>query len=219
MTAPILVMGNKNYSSWSLRAWLGLRKAGVEFEERLLPLDTPQFYEQIKRLSPAGLVPALRDQDLCVWDSLAILEYVNERWAEHRLLPADASKRALARSVSAEMHSGFALLRQTMPMNCRAIGRRVESNLALEAEIKRVVEIWEDCRALANGEGDWLLGDFSIADAMFVPVALRFNTYGVALGGQAALYLQAVLQDPDVIDWMAAASAEEAVVTADEAGV
>jgi len=218
MSRTLLVIGNKNYSSWSLRAWLALKKSGLVFKERNLALDTPQFLEDIADLSPTRRVPVLWHDALCVWDSLAIAEYANEQFANGSLWPADTRQRALAKSVSAEMHSGFDTLRRRMPMNCRARNRRVEVGPELEADIGRVLSIWSDCRQATRQSGDWLFGQFSIADAMFVPVALRFNTYAVTLPPLARDYLQAVLRDPDVADWMKASAAEQEFIEAGEVG-
>jgi glutathione S-transferase len=219
MTSPVLVIGNKNYSSWSLRAWLALRKSGVVFEERLLPLDTAAFEDQIADYSPTRKVPVLWDEALCVCDSLAIAEYANERWADGALWPEGMALRAQARSLSAEMHSGFPCLRARLPMNCRAGEREVAIDAELELEINRIVSIWHDCRESAGDSGPWLYGTFSIADAMFAPVALRFATYGIKLPAFAHSYQQTVLQDHDVAQWIDAAREEVEVVDADEAGV
>ena len=219
MSRTLLVIGNKNYSSWSLRGWLALKKSGLEFEERRLALDTPRFQEEIADLSPTHRVPVLWHDALCIWDSLAIAEYANEHFARGTLWPADSRQRALARSVSAEMHSGFSALRQRMPMNCRAHDRRVDIGADLEAEISRLLSIWAECRQAHTESGDWLFGRFSIADAMYVPVALRFNSYRVALPPLAQDYVQAVLQDPDVADWMRAGATEQEIIEADEVGM
>ena len=218
MNEAELVIGNKNYSSWSLRAWLALRKAGAEFRERRLSLDTPEFYAEIADYSPTGQVPVLWDGPVCTWDSLAIAEYANDRWAQGRLWPQDTAARARARAVSAEMHAGFSELRSVMPMNCRARNRRVPMSSRLEADINRIISIWCECLEKGAGTGGWLFGDFSIADAMYAPVVFRFQTYGVELPGPAASYAQHVLADPDITDWTAAAELEQEVVEADEAG-
>jgi glutathione S-transferase len=214
---PLLVIGNKNYSSWSLRGWLALRKAGADFAERRLPLDTPEFAQEIAALSPTGRVPVLWDGDRCIWDSLAIGEYANERWAGGGLLPADPYERGLARAFMAEMHAGFGALRSLMPMNCRAVDRRVEMGDELRADIDRVFAIWTQC--LERSGGPWLFGGFTLADAAFVPVALRFNTYGVDCPALAQNYVATVLADPDVSDWFRAGCAEPDIVEADEAGI
>ncbi len=216
MSKPLLVIGNKNYSSWSLRGWLALTKAGADFDELRLPLDTEEFAQRIDELSPTGRVPVLHDGELRVWDSLAIAEYANERWAEGGLLPADRATRAHARAVMAEMHSGFPELRARMPMNCRAEQRRVAIDEALQADIDRVCRLWTTC--LASHGGPWLFGQFSLADVMYVPVAIRFRNYQVDLPGPALAYLDTVFADPDVQVWITAGRAEPEIVEADEAG-
>jgi len=178
---PKLVIGNKNYSSWSLRAWLLLREAGIEFDEHRIVLDVASTAADIAGFSPAGRVPVLQLDDAAVWDSLAIAETVAERWPDAELWPAHATARAHARSISAEMHSGFAVLRKSMPMNCRAMGRRVALPDDLTHEIDRIFAIWTDCyHRYGSGDG-WLFGKFSVADAMYAPVVLRFRTYGINL--------------------------------------
>lgn len=217
-TEPVLVIGNKNYSSWSLRAWLALRKAGVHFEEKRLALDTPEFEQEIGHYSPTRRVPVLIDDKRVVWDSLAICEYVSENMDEGHMWPRNFAERAWARSISAEMHSGFAALRQQMPMNARATGRSVPMTPELEADIQRIDSIWAECRQKHSDQGPWLFGYFTAADAMYAPVALRFNTYGVKLTEMADAYVQHVLSDADVQSWMADAAEETEVVDADERG-
>lgn len=219
MDKVTLVIGNKNYSSWSLRAWLALRKAGVEFAERRLPLDTEQFAEDIGDYSPSAKVPALRDGPHTVWDSLAICEYINERWANGELWPQQLHRRARARAIGAEMHAGFPALRQQMPMNCRASDRRVLMNAELERDISRIMDIWRERREEAGGSGPWLFGSFSIADAMYAPVALRFHTYGIEMPDVVHNYVETVLQDCDVGEWIVAAREEEEIVEAGEVGI
>ena len=169
-----LVIGNKNYSSWSLRAWLLLAESAIPFDEIRIPLDTPEFPAAISRYSPAACVPVLLIGDRPVWDSLAIAETLAEQFPDANLWPADAAQRAHARSICAEMHGGFQALRAAMPMNCRAMGRRVALPEKVTRDIDRMFEIWMDCRQ--RYAGDWLFGEFSIADAMFAPVVLRFRT-------------------------------------------
>lgn len=217
MAQPLLVIGNKNYSSWSLRGWLALRKSGADFREKRLPLDTPEFEREIGELSPSRRVPTLHDGELCIWDSLAIAEYANERWAGGGLLPAQASERALARAYMAEMHAGFSALRARMPMNCRATGRQVEIDEDLQANIDRIFAIWSEC--LQRSGGPWLFGEFSLVDAAYVPVALRFCTYGVEGPPPVQAYVATVLADPDVAAWVEAGKSETEVVEADEAGI
>ena len=219
MKKPLLVIGNKNYSSWSLRGWLAMRKSGVDFDERKLPLDTPTFEAEIGPLSPSRRVPVLWDGDICIWDSLAIAEYANERWAGGKLLPADGPARALARCLCAEMHSAFADLRSDMPMNLRASGRKVPLTPGLEADIQRIVELWSDARTTHRSSGPWLLGEFSLADAMYAPVVFRFRTYEVEVPELVAEYMDNFQQDADMQDWIAEALEETEVVEADEAGM
>ena len=203
-----LVIGNKNYSSWSMRPWLVLRQAGIAFEEVRIPLCQPGAEAELAKWSPSGLVPALHDGDVHVWDSLAICEYLHERFPDKQLWPADAAARAVARSVSTEMHAGFGALRQHMSMNIRArypgMGRTAECL----ADIERIVAIWTACRARFGSGGDFLFGRFGIADAMYAPVVLRFQTYGVALAGAAQDYADAVLALPAVREWVTDALAE-----------
>ena len=203
-----LVIGNKNYSSWSLRPWLVLRQAGIPFREVRVPLYTPESLAELRRWSPSGLVPLLQDGDLKVWDSLAICEYLHERFPEHRLWPADGAARAVARSVSAEMHAGFGALRQAMVMN---INRRYpDKGRTPEClqDVARILALWTDCRARFGAGGDFLFGGFSIADALYAPVALRFRTYAVPLEGAARAYADALLALPALQEWVTAAEAE-----------
>jgi len=213
VSALALLIGNKNYSSWSLRPWLALRQSGLAFEEVRIAMNTPEFAGQVRAWSPAGRVPVLRHETLYVWDSIAICEYLAETFPEKRLWPRDPKRRALARAVSAEMHSGFASLRAQMPMNVRARGRRVPSTPDLERDIARVGEVWKQCRANAAGRGSFLFGDFSIADAMYAPVAFRFATYGVTND-----YAEFLVAQPALREWAAAAAAESEVIEAGEVG-
>ncbi len=219
MHKPMLVIGNRNYSSWSLRAWLALVKSGAEFDVERLPLDTPRFHAEIGRYSPTRRVPVLLHGERTVWESLAIAEYANEIFAGNGLWPAGEVARAHARSVSAEMHAGFPALRGQMPMNCRARGRSVARTPALARDIERITALWTECRDRFGHAGPWLYGGFSVADAMFAPVVSRFRTYGEALAGPAGDYAAMVMDDPDVSTWMAAAALEPETVEADETGL
>ncbi|MEO1211313.1 MAG: glutathione S-transferase family protein [Cyanobacteria bacterium J06638_20] len=216
---PLLIIGNKNYSSWSLRGWLAARKANMDFEEKRLPLDTPEFSKEIIHYSPTRRVPVLRDNGQVIWDSLAIAEYVNDAYADGALWPQDSTVRAIARAATAEMHSGFAALRGGMPMNIRASDRRVLQNDALAADIQRVIELWRTCRQEFGTEGSWLFGSFSIADAFYAPVTFRFTTYGVPLDTVEQEYVNHLQSDPDVRAWVAAALEETEVIEAEEVGV
>ncbi|MFT6955282.1 MAG: glutathione S-transferase [Halieaceae bacterium] len=214
-----LVIGNRNYSSWSLRAWLALRKTGVEFETVVLPLDTPEFTKRIAEYSPSGRVPVLWHEGLCVWDSLAIAEYVNEQFAEGRLWPEDSASRALGRSMIAEMHSGFTQLRMRMPMNCRASNRIIDMDASLQTDLDRMWTLWSDSLTSHADAGSWLLGEFSIADAMFAPVVMRFQAYALKLPADIKSYCDHALDDEHLQEWLRDASQETWVVVADEAGV
>ena len=201
-----LVIGNKNYSSWSLRAWLAMKVAGIAFEEHRIALYEPQAKAAILAFSPAGKVPCLIDADLHVWDSLAICEYLAEKRPE--LWPSDPAARALARSVSAEMHSGFFNLRQHMCMNIRRSHPGKGRTPEVLAEIARIVALWSDCRARHGAGGPFLFGQFSIADAMYAPIVLRFRTYAVELPPVCRAYADAVLALPAMQAWMADAERE-----------
>jgi glutathione S-transferase len=208
MDRPTLIIGNRNYSSWSLRAWLALEAAGMGFDEVVVPLGTPETEANILRWSPTGLVPAYRDGDLLVWDSLAICEYAAEQSPEARLWPGDPEARAVARSVVGEMHSGFVPLRKHMPMNMRAEYPAEEREEAVYTDIQRVTSIWEFCRANFGQGGDMLFGHFTIADAFFAPVVSRFRTYAVNAPGAAGVYMDAVWALPAMQDWVEKARAE-----------
>lgn len=203
-----LVIGNKNYSSWSLRPWLVMRHLGVAFEEVRVPLYRPDSTDTLAALSPSGLVPVLHDGALRVWDSLAICEYLAERFPEAGLWPDDPSARAVARSASAEMHAGFGALRSAMSMNLR--GRYPGKGRTPEClkDIARVVALWTDCRQRYGTGGGFLFGRFCIADAMYAPVALRFRTYAVELQGAARAYVDTLLALPALQEWIDAAMIE-----------
>lgn len=213
-----LVIGNKNYSSWSLRAWLILREAGIEFDEVRIPLDTDTTAEEIAQFSPAGCVPVLLIDNEVIWDTLAIAETVAERWPDRLLWPEDPARRAHARAVSAEMHAGFVALREAMPMNCRAMGRKVALPDAVAADIDRVFAIWSDCHRRYGEDGDWLFGRFSVADAMFAPVVLRFRTYGINLPESASVYPARLLESPAVQEWLLESESETEVIDQEEKG-
>ena len=208
MSKPLLIIGNKNYSSWSLRPWLLLRHHGVAFDEQRLLLDTPEFARTIAEWSPNRAVPALRHAGITIWDSLAICEYANETFLDGSGWPADPLARAVARSVSAEMHSGFQALRKALPMNCRRRTRGTPLADDVRANIARIAAIWSDCRARFGSDGGFLFGAFSIADAMYAPVALRFVSYGVELDAPTQAYVDALLALPTLQEWLRAADAE-----------
>jgi glutathione S-transferase len=208
-----LVIGNKNYSSWSLRPWLAMKQAGVAFNETSIVLSRPDSTEKILRYSPSGRVPCLIDGELTVFDSLAICEYINEKLTEKdnsgSLWPRDAKARARARSVTAEMHSGFAALRTHMPMDIRSRksdkGKAALERSDVTADVARIQSVWNEC--LEQG-GPMLFGSFSIADAFYAPVVTRFTTYGVKLSPLLAAYSENILALPAMQQWIAAAKAE-----------
>lgn len=210
MAKPLLVIGNKNTSSWSMRPWLALKMGGVDFEEKLLVLDTPEFKAAIKQYGVGGKVPLLidRDADVKVWESLAICEYAAENWAP-QLWPSDKKARAVARSVSNEMHAGFMALRRACSMNLQA--DRKGTTLAPEAgaDVHRVLAIWRDCRDRFGAGGPFLFGaQFTIADAMYAPVTTRFTTYGIPADPVGQQYIDAIQALPAFIEWKNAALQE-----------
>jgi glutathione S-transferase len=213
MAAMTLVVGNKTYSSWSLRAWLALKRTGEPFAEILVPLDQPDTRARILEHSPSGKVPHLTHGAIRVWESLAICEYLAEAFPAARLWPADPAVRAQARAVSTEMHGGFAELRRNMPMDLSHSWPQRNRARHCEADIARVAEIWRDCRERfgkpgAHGSGDFLFGSFSIADAMYAPVTTRFTTYGHKLDAGSMRYVEAVAAWPAMREWVAAAKQE-----------
>jgi glutathione S-transferase len=203
-----LVIGNKNYSSWSMRPWLLMRQQSIGFDEVQIPIRQPDSLERKLAYSPAGKVPVLIDGDLRIWDSLAIVERLAEKFPEKRLWPTDSEARGIARSVCAEMHSGFTSLRARMPLNCRARRPEAGRGPGVQEDVDRICEIWHECRTRYGAGGDFLFGDFTAADAMFAPVASRFQTYGVKLDDDAAEYAQTILATPAVREWVEAAQQE-----------
>ena len=216
MPAFTIVLGNKAYSSWSLRGWLLLKRSGAAFEEVVVPLDRPGFKAEILAHSPSGRVPTLKADGLTIWDSLAIAEFLHERYPEAGLWPADPAARAVARAVTAEMHAGFAALRARLPMDLKrapeTLNMSDSSDESLRVDIDRIAEIWTDCRPRASGGGPFLFGAFGAADAFYAPVATRFRTYGVVLEGAAAAYRDALLTWHDLIAWTEAAQVEPWVI-------
>ena len=212
-----LVIGNKNYSTWSLRAWLLLDAFGLSYTEIQVSLVQENIQERLGKYSDTSKVPVLIDGSLKVWDSLAICEYVSENYLDGAGWPEKMEDRAIARSICAEMHSGFAALRTELPMNCRA-KRKVEFSEAAKADIQRIEEIWSNYAASSGDGGIRLFGRFSIADCFFAPVALRFMTYGITLSTKAEAYANSLLQHPSVVRWVTLAKQETEIVVEDEAG-
>ncbi len=214
-----LIIGNKNYSSWSLRAWLLLSVHDVPFDEVRVALSTQNTRSEIAKHTAAGKVPVLHDNDLVVWDSLAICEYISEQYLGGKGWPDDAKDRAKARSCSAEMHSGFFTIREKLPMNCRAVNRKVPITAGLETEISRIDSMWTELRTKYSASGPWLFGNFSIADCMFAPVVFRFRTYNVAVSKGSADYMRSVLAHPKVQLWQAQAEKEVETIESTEVGI
>jgi len=204
-----LVIANKNYSSWSLRAWLLLKQLRIPFEEEKISFNDPSFKARVRAVNPAGKVPVLVDGDLVVWDSLAIVEYVAEKYPDRGVWPAARDARARARSVCAEMHSSFGALRSRLGMNCELHLPMPVLDLATRRDVERICDIWADCARFANGGGGpYLFGAFSAADAYFAPVAQRFVTYDIALPEAGRRYVATIQALPSMKEWVAAARAE-----------
>ncbi len=212
-----LVIGNKNYSSWSLRGWLMLEAFELPFKETRLKLFTDEFYQHLSQYNAANKVPVLIDGQVVVWDSLAICEYLNETQLDGKGWPAAPALRAQARAIACEMHSGFTGLRNEMPMNCRA-RRTIEPSAQALADIQRIDQLWSALREQHGDQGDWLFGDFSIVDVMFAPVVLRFMTYGIKLSPLSQQYADTLRQHPAMQAWLADALLETEFVAEDEAG-
>ncbi len=213
-----LIIGNKNYSSWSLRPWLLLSAFHVEFTEIQESLAEEGIKERFEQYSPSGKVPVLLDKDLIVWDSLAICEYISEKYLAGKGWPKEINKRAEARAVCAEIHSSFAALRNEMPMNCRA-SRKLDLSSMAQADISQIDAIWSHYTRKNSSTGPWLFGEFSIADCFFAPVAFRFSTYGVSLSETAEKYSARLLEHESVVIWQNAAQSETEVIPRDEAGI
>ena len=218
MAKPLLIIGNKNYSSWSLRPWLALRVGGIDFDEKLVPLFEDDWAARKAEL-PSGTVPVLEHDGNVIWETLAILEYAAETWPDAKLWPADKAARARARAVASEMHAGFTKVRGAMPMNIRASypGRGMHDGVA--DEIKRIETVWTDCRETYGQGGDFLFGEFCNADAMFAPIVSRFTTYDVKLNPTGQAYMDAIQALPAMTEWSDAGRAEPWTVAEDEIDV
>jgi glutathione S-transferase len=211
-----LVIGNKNYSSWSFRPWIAMKVAGIAFDEEVISLNAADFKERVSRLSGTGKVPALADGAVNVWESLAILEYLGEKFPQARLWPADAAGRAHARAIAAEMHAGFVPVRRHLPMNMWRPVMRRELPGEVQANVRRIEAMWTDCRTRFGAGGAFLFGAFGAADAMYAPVVSRFHTYAVEVGAAARAYMDAVMALPAWHEWRTAAVAEPWVLPEDE---
>jgi len=211
-----LIIGNKNYSSWSFRPWIAMKVAGIPFEEEVISLDAPDFKPRLKAVSGTGKVPTLIDGDIKVWESLAILEYLAEKFPAAKLWPADPAARAFARAISSEMHAGFQPLRKACPMNMwRPIIRR-EMPADVKANVARIDAMWTESRARHGKGGAFLFGAFGAADAMYAPVVARFHTYGLDVSETSRAYMEAVMALPAWAEWKAAAVQEPWVLAEDE---
>jgi len=216
MSNLTLIIGNKNYSSWSLRPWILMKYYQLDFEENRVALFIESTAAELAEYNSDFKVPILKDNDLVVWDSLAILEYVSEQYLDNRGWPTEAKTRAFARSISAEMHSSFSNVRNELPMNCRKKFDNIELSKSAEREIERIKALWRKCRSEYGSSGEWLFGDYSIADAMFAPIALRFDGYSIPLSGIEADYVNSVLKHPSIVEWVEAGKLETEVIEADE---
>jgi glutathione S-transferase len=214
--ALLLLIGNKNYSSWSLRPWIAMKVAGIAFAEQVISLDAADFSERVRKISGTGKVPALTDGETQVWESLAILEYLAEKFPQARLWPAEQSARAHARAIAAEMHAGFTPLRRHYPMNVWRPVKRREPLAEVVPHISRIDTLWTDCRTRFGAGGPFLFGAFGAADAMYAPVVSRFHTYDVDVGPVARAYMAAVMALPAWAEWCAAALQEPWVLPSDE---
>lgn len=210
--ALTLVIGNKTYSSWSMRPWMVLKEFGIPFGETLVPLYRPDSKSELLAHSPAGKAPSLRHGDLVVWDSLAIIEYLAETFADHAIWPKDAAARAVARALSAEMHSGFVSLRKECPMNFRRSGSAIEPSEKVLVDVARIDAAWQDVRARHGKGGPFLFGAFTAADAMFAPVVNRFSIYGLHVSPEARAYMSTIEALPSWKEWADAASRENWII-------
>lgn len=216
MADPHLIIGNKNYSSWSLRPWIFMREKGISFTEHRIALFTETMRAELEPYFSNYKVPVLLDDSLRVWDSLAILEYLADKYPQANGWPRDMSARAQARAVSAEMHSSFSHLRRSLPMNCRRHCPNFSIDADTQADVDRIRTLWRHCRAHYGAGGPWLFGDYSIADAMYAPVVVRFAGYDVRLEGVEREYAETVLASPHMVDWIAAGKAETEIIESEE---
>jgi glutathione S-transferase len=211
-----LIIGNKNYSSWSLRPWIAMKVAAIPFEETVIPLYEPGSREQVLKFSPAGKVPVLIDGDMHVWESLAILEYLAEKFPKAELWPADARARSHARVVANEIHGGFMPLRRNCPMNMWLPPKKRPQGDEVLDNVRRIDALWSDCRARFGQNGPFLFGAFGAADAMYAPVVARLHSYGLGVGEVARTYMDAVMALPAWREWRAAALKEPWVMQGNE---
>jgi glutathione S-transferase len=214
--ALTLIIGNKNYSSWSFRPWIAMKVAGIAFEDRVVPLYEPGSREQILQYSPTGKVPVLVDGNQCVWESLAILEYLAEKFPKQKLWPDDLRARAHARIVATEMHAGFQPLRKSCPMNLWLPVKPRPQSEEVMANVRRIEFLWADCRARFGRDGPFLFGAFGAADAMYAPVVSRLHSYGLTVSEATRNYMDAVMALPAWAEWRTAALKENWILKDDE---
>ncbi len=210
-----LIIGNKNYSSWSLRPWLLMKKAGLKFEEIRISLNTETTKIELAEYSPSMKVPVLIDQGNTIWDSFSIMEYISERYMNNEGWPQDLSTRAVGRSAASEMHSGFFSIRNELPMNCR-IDIKLPLSPAVRAEVDRIESLWTELREEFTSYGPWLLGEFSILDCMFAPIAIRFSGYQVDVNTICQTYMDHLLSDPHMEQWTHEGQKESEVIQMSE---
>jgi glutathione S-transferase len=211
-----LVIGNKNYSSWSFRPWIAMKVADIAFDETVISFDAPDFKTRVTALGGAGRVPVLIDEDVRVWESLAILEYLAEKFPTAGLWPEDVAARARARAVASEMHAGFVPLRRHLPMNVMRPVKFRALDAGTAKDVARIDAIWSECRTKYGADGAFLFGRFGAADAMFAPVVWRFHTYAVEVSATARAYMRAVMTAPAWNEWRDAARRESWVLPEDE---
>ena len=209
-----LVIGNKNYSSWSLRPWLLLSQFEIKFDEHFISLFTNNMLQAMKDYCPNNKVPVLIDEQVSVWDSLAICEYINEQHLDNKAWPSEIKSRATARAICAEMHSGFFAIRNEMPMNCRRSPSSIELTTAAHNDIERINTIWQDC--LAQHKGTFLFDEFSIADAFFMPVVVRFTIYKISVSNEIQKYMDSMLSLPAYRKWLNDAIKEPQIIAEEE---
>lgn len=215
MSEFTLVIGNKNYSSWSLRPWLWMRHIGLEFDEVSVSLYSELMLDQLSPYFSNSKVPVLQHEGLQIWDSLAILEYLASLPPQQGL-PVDIKARAVARALCAEMHSSFPVLRNELPMNCRRQPSPLLLSDACTADIDRIQALWQHANGFSDGKGHWLFGSFSIVDAMYAPVVIRFHRYCVPLEEFSAAYVERLLQHPAMVEWIDSGSAEPMIIEQEE---
>lgn len=211
-----LILGNKNYSSWSWRPWIAMKVAGLAFDEEVISVNAPDFKQRLLQVSGTGKVPTLIDGDIHVWESLAILEYVAEKFPQAKLWPADRGARAHARAIANEMHAAFLPLRRKCPMNLWRPVKKLALDDETLANVRRIDAMWTDCRTRFGAGGPFLFGHFTVADAMYVPVVSRFHTYAVDVGLVARAYMQAIIALPAWMEWRTAALEEPWELPEDE---